>query len=200
MGMAYTRMDPEAFQHLVLNAGILANDFEPETGTVSGLLGVTTGGITFAMNPEYEDFAEDIDQAPNNMMEFKRLVSLDPTISGNFAELGNTLLEKLIGPASSEQAVGGFWEYSLTNNLGTMHFSDVWWIGDYSEINTGSNAGFLAIHLKHALNTTGFQITATKNAKAQFAFEWHAHYSINSPDTIPLEIFLKMPTSQEANP
>ena len=79
--------------------------------------------------------------------------------------------------------------------LASGDFTDVWWIGDYSDANTGANAGYLAIHLINALNTTGFQITSGKNAKGQFAFEFHGHYSMSSQDVVPFEIYCKAGSS-----
>lgn len=196
MGMAYTKLGEDTMKHLVLNAGILAKEFNPETGVVTGLMGVTTGGITFATQPEYEDFAEDIDQAPNNMKEFKRKVREDPKLSGNFAEITPNLAKLLMAAGDTSGSVAV--KITPRSELLAADFQDVWWIGDYSDINTGTSAGFLAIHLMNALNTTGFQISATKNAKAQFAFEWHAHYSIDAQDTVPYEIYIRAGTTMAA--
>ena len=200
MGTAYTKMAENAFKHLVLNAGVLAKTFNPATGELlpADLLGLTSGGITFSTNPQYEDFASDIDQAPDNMKEFKRKVSEDPTMSGNFVELTADLI-KLLTAAGDKNTVTqeanatGKTPYKITprSELQASDFHDLWWIGDYSDENTGENAGFLAIHLMNALNTTGFQINAQKKAKAQFAFEWHAHYTNVDPDTVPYEVYIR---------
>ena len=199
MGTAYMKMAVDAFKRLALNAGVLAKDFKPATGELklADLLGLTSGGVAFATNPRYEDFAADIDQANDNMMEFKRKVSDDPTMSGNFVELTPDLIKLLMAGDKSAvtQAANatGKTPYKITprSALTTADFQDLWWIGDYSDENTGQNAGFLAVHLMNALNTTGFQINAQKNAKAQFAFEWHAHYTNADPDTVPYEIYIK---------
>jgi len=74
-------------------------------------------------------------------------------------------------------------------------FNDVWMIGDYSDKNTGTTAGFVAIHLKNALNTAGFQLTTSKNAKGQFAFEFHGHYDIEDIEDVPFEIYVKAGTT-----
>jgi len=58
-------------------------------------------------------------------------------------------------------------------------------------VNTGENAGFIAIHLLNALNTAGFQIKSEKNNKGQLAFEFHGHYSIDAQDVVPYEVFVK---------
>lgn len=183
----------DAFQHLALGAGILCTGFTPSTGAVTGLMGVTTGGVTFNQNPEFEDWAEDIDQSPNNMKEYKRLVSMDPTLSGTFLEVTAAIIKKLVGAA--DIASNDATHIIPRSQLVSGDFSDIWWVGDYSDVNTGANAGYIAIHLKNALNTAGFQVTASKNEKGQFAFEFHAHYTLDAQDDIPYEIYVKEGTA-----
>ena len=55
--MQYTRIPEDTFEKLQLNAGILVDDFTPASGTIGNLMGATTGGITFAVNPTYQDLA-----------------------------------------------------------------------------------------------------------------------------------------------
>ena len=54
-------------------------------------------------------------------------------------------------------------------------FQDIWLVCDYSSVNEGDNAGFVAIHLMNALNTGGFQIKTSDKAKGQFSFEFTGH-------------------------
>jgi hypothetical protein len=70
-------------------------------------------------------------------------------------------------------------------------FSDLWWIGDYSDVNTGDNAGFCAIHMLNALNTGGFQIQSNDKGKGNFAFTFTGHVSMNAQDVVPFEIYIK---------
>lgn len=193
----YMQQNVDAFQHLSLGAGVLCTDFTPSDGTVTGLLGVTTGGVTFNQNPEYEDWAEDIDQAPNNMLQYKRLVSMDPTMSGTFLEVTAATIKRLAAAADID--TNDETHIIPRSQLIRADFSDIWWVGDYSDVNTGERAGYLAIHLKNALNTTGFQITAAKNSKGQYAFEFHGHYSIDAQDEVPYEIYIKEGVSAPAS-
>lgn len=187
--MKFTQIPEDTFKELVLNAGILVDTFEPETGTIGNLLGATTGGITFATNPSYTDYGEDIDNCPNNMMELKKFGNFDPAMSGTFLTVTPEVAKNLIGNADvdSEDAT----HVIPRKDLLTTDFKDVWWIGDYSDKNTGENAGFMAIHLMNALNTSGFQIASTKNGKGNLAFEYHGHYSVDSQDVVPFEIYIK---------
>lgn len=193
--MKFTKLPPDTFQKLVLNAGILVDAFTPSTGVIGNLMGATTGGITFKSNPTYTDFGEDVDNCPNNTMELKRIDQFDPAMSGTFLTLTAAVVKDLIG--SADIAVGDNTHVVPRDHLIEDDFKEVWWIGDYSDVNddggTGStkSAGFLAIHLMNSLNTGGFQITSAKKAKGQMAFDFHGHYSLKNIEEVPFEVYCK---------
>ncbi len=192
--MQYTQVAADAFEKLQMNAGILVDSFVPSTGVIGNILGATTGGLSFNSNPEFEDFGEDVDNVPNNTMQLKRITSYDPTISGTFLTTTPALAAKLTGAAD----VGTVDTTKITprGQLSEDDFDDIWIVGDYSDKNTGAtSAGFVAIHIMNALNTTGFQLQTTKNGKGQFAFEFHGHYDIENIDTVPFEIYVKAGTT-----
>lgn len=188
MARKFTQLPSDAFTHLQMNAGIVVDDFTPATGTVGNILGATTGGISFATNPSYTDFGEDVDNCPNNMLELKVLDGFDATLSGTFLTCTPSLARALTGAADIDKVDDS--KIVPRSELLKSDFEEVWWIGDYSDVNTGENAGFLAIHLMNALNQAGFQITSGKNEKGQLAFEYHAHYSMDDPEEVPYEIYV----------
>lgn len=194
----FTQVPEDTFEKLQLNAGIMVDDFTPATGTIGNILGATTGGINFASNPDYTDFGEDVDNVPNNMKELKHLNGYDPTMSGTFLTCSPDLAKSLNGHADIDTSDNT--RVIPRAELLNTDFEDIWWIGDYSDVNTGTNAGFIAIHLINALNTAGFQIQSTKNEKGQLAFEYHGHYSIEDQDTVPFEIYVKAGTSGSVVP
>lgn len=185
MGLKFTKIPEDTFQKLQLNAGILVDAFNPATGVIGNILGATTGGITFSTNPSYTDFGEDIDNCPNNMKELKRLENFDPQVSGTFLTCSPGVIKKLVGPADISSTTKVIPRQMLLNT----DFTDLWWIGDYSDVNTGDDAGFLAVHLMNALNQAGFEIKSGKNEKGQLSFEFHGHYSISDQETVPFEIW-----------
>lgn len=190
MGMKFTQIPTDTFQKLQMNAGILVSDFAPETGTATGLLGATTGGITFTDNVTYMDFGEDIDNCPKNTKELKQIEEREVTMEGTFVTIDATMAKMLSGAA--DLATG---KITPRDNLVDADFDDLWWVGDYSDKNTGANAGFLAIHLLNALNTGGFKIDSGDKEKGQFSFSFTGHYSINDQTTVPYEIYVKAGTS-----
>ena len=115
-------------------------------------------------------------------------------MSGTFVTITASLAKKLAGASDidSQDAT----HIVPRNDLDTADFEDMWWIGDYSDKNGATKGGFCAIHLMNALSTGGFQIQSSDKAKGQFAFEFTGHYSINAPDTVPYEIYIKAGTAE----
>ena len=188
--MQYTKVAPDAFQKLQMNAGIIVKSFVPATGVIGDIIAATTGGISFASNPTFSDFGEDVDNVPPNTWQLKRIDSFDPAISGTAVTLSPALAKSLVGAATidAKDATHIIPNYELTET----DFDDIWFVGDYSDKNNGeTTAGFIAIHIMNALNTTGFQLQTTKNGKGQFAFEFHGHYDLDNIETVPFEIFVK---------
>ena len=187
--MKYTQIPATAFQNIQLNAGILVDSFVPSTGTIGKLLGATSGGVSFADSVEYKDFGDDIDNCPKNMLELKKLDKHEAKMSGTFVTLDAATVKLLAGAADVDDLDAT--HIIPRNEILTTDFQDIWWIGDYSDENTGDNAGFCAIHLMNALNTGGFQIQSTDREKGKFAFEFMGHYSMANQDTVPYEIYIK---------
>lgn len=193
--MLYTQIPSTTFKQLQLNAGIITSSFTPGTATLdqSSILGATTGGISFTATPTYTDFGEDIDNCPKNMKELKKLESWEVKLSGTFVTVSSDLAKTLVGAA--DKAAGDATKVVPRNDLTADDFKDVWFVGDYSDVNTGESAGFLAIHVMNALSTGGFQLTTTDKAKGQFAFEFTGHYSMDKQDTPPFEVYVKAGTA-----
>lgn len=190
--MKFTQIPADTFKNLQMNAGILVDAFTPATGVIGNLMGATTGGINFADNVSYTDLGEDIDNCPKNMKELKQLESHEVTMGGTFLTVTAASAKKLAAVADVDPDDAT--HIIPRNDVLANDFLDVWWIGDYSDVNTGENAGFLAIHLMNALNTGGFQIQSTDKAKGNLAFTFTGHYSMEAQDTVPFEIFIKSGT------
>jgi len=191
MGMKYTKVPDDLFKKIQINAGVICTGFTPATGTVETILSATSGGIQFASNPTYTDFFEDVDNLPPNTKQGKRITAWDPVLSGTMLEVDAANVKKRLGAADSTTA-DGVTKITPRATLEESDFADIWFVGDYSDENTGANAGFIAIHIMSALNTTGFQLQTGKNAKGQSTFEFHGHYDITDEEqTPPFEIYVK---------
>lgn len=199
MGMKFTQIPADAFEQLQLNAGVLASDFTPATGTLvaTNILGATSGGVNFVATPAYSDYGEGMDNCPKNMMELKKLDKWEIKMSGTFLTVSGALAKQLAGSADVATA-DSLSTITPRNNVATTDFDDIWWIGDYSDKNGATNGGFVAIKMMNALSTGGFQIQSTDKGKGQFAFEFTAHYSNATPDTVPFLAYIKNGAAESA--
>ena len=191
----FTQIPTDTFKKLQLNAGILASKFDPATGelTASNIIGATTGGVAFEATPSFSDFGEDIDNCPKNTKELKRLDSWEAKMSGSFVTMDTKVATSVIGAASV--AGGNQNKVVPRNSVDDADFKDIWWVGDYSDVNedgsSAGKAGFIAIKLIGALSTGGFKIQSGDKAKGTFEFEYTGHYSIEDIDVVPFELYIK---------
>ena len=191
--MKYTKIPETTFQNLQLNAGVLLSAFNPESATVANesIIGATTGGVNFTATPTFSDYGEDIDNCPKNMKELKKLDAWEISLSGTYVTVDANAVKALVGAAD----VSGN-KITPRNDLKLTDFTDVWWVGDYSDQNGETNGGFVAIHMMNALSTGGFAIQSSDNGKGNFAFTYTAHYSMSAQDTVPFEVYVKAGTAE----
>lgn len=196
--MKFTQIPSDTFKKLQLNAGVLATTFEPSTGTLTAtnVIGATTGGISFEATPEFEDFGEDIDNCPKNTMELKKLTSWEVVLSGTFVTMDTAVAKSMTGAADIDGSDPT--KVVPRNDVDVeKDFSDIWFVGDYSDENTGESAGFIAIRVINALSTGGFKLQTTDKGKGNFEFEYTGHYSMGAQGTVPFEVYVKAGGAEE---
>lgn len=191
----FTQIPTDTFKKLQLGAGLLATEFDPATGelTASDIIGATSGGVSFEAAPSFSDFGEDIDNCPKNTKELKKLDSWEAKMSGTLVTMDTKAAVSVVGTAavaSDDQT-----KVVPRNSVDAKDFKNIWWVGDYSDINddgaSAGKAGFIAIKLINALSTGGFKIQSGDKAKGTFEFEYSGHYSLENIDTVPFEIYIK---------
>lgn len=194
--MKYTKIPTDTFKNLQLNAGVLLESFDVSTQTLAAdsIIGATSGGVSFTAVPSSIDFGEDIDNCPKGTKEMMHLDSWEAKMSGTFASVSKSLAKTLVGAAD----VSGS-KITPRNDFSAADFSDIWWVGDYSEINedgtSTGKAGFIAIHLLNSLSTGGFSIQSNDKGKGQFEFEFTGHYSMEDQDKVPFELYVQEGTA-----
>ena len=191
----FTQIPTDTFKKLQLGAGILTTKFDQATGelTASDIIGATSGGVSFEATPSFRDFGEDIDNCPKNTKELMELDSWEAKMSGSFVTMDTTAAVSVIGAAAV--ASDDPTKVVPRNSVNDTDFKDIWWVGDYSDVNedgsSAGKAGFIAIRLINALSTGGFKIQSGDKAKGTFEFEYTGHYSIEHIDTVPFELYIK---------
>lgn len=194
--MKYTKIPTDTFKNLQLNAGVLLKSFDVDTQTMAAdsIVGATSGGVSFTAVPSSIDFGEDIDNCPKGTKEMMHLDSWEAKMSGTFASVSKSLAKTLVGAADLSGS-----KITPRNDFSAADFSDIWWVGDYSEVNedgtSTGKAGFIAIHLLNSLSTGGFSIQSSDKGKGQFEFEFTGHYSMEDQDKVPFEVYVQEGTA-----
>lgn len=191
--MKFTKLPSTAFQNMQLNAGVLVKEFAPETGTLTleNILGATSGGIKFTATPTFSDRGEDVDNCPKNTKELKELDTWEAKMSGTFVTVTPDSVKSLLAAADVSDT-----KITPRGDLKDEDFSDIWFVGDYSDMNGETNGGFCAIRMMDSLSTAGFSLQTNNKNKGQFAFEYMAHYTHADQTRVPFEVYVKAGTAE----
>lgn len=192
----YTTIPQDAFEGLQLDAGMLLDNFNIEQAangelgfTDEDIICATTGGINPTCVATYSDFAEDVDNAPVNLMEFKHLDSWDCGIATTSLGMSPKLIKWALGAADIGSENTGM--VIPRRSLKLTDFADLWWVGDRAD------GGFVAINMKNALSSGGLSLQTTKNGKGQIALEIKGHVSLANQNQVPMIFYSIDPSESE---
>ncbi len=176
----FYQIPQDAFEKLQMDAGLLLKAFDLTAGTYKNedIICATTGGINPACVAEYSDFAEDVDNAPNNLMEFKHLDGWNCTLSTTGLDVSLESIKLALGAADIVEN-----KVVMRRTLKQTDFQDLFWAGGTMD------GGGVVILLRNALSTGGFSLQTTKNGKGQVTLEFTGHVSIKDQDTMPMEFY-----------
>jgi len=186
MGL-FTRISSDAMDALQLDAGVLLSSFDPLNPYVTPaddqIIATTTGGINPTCEPQYSDFGEDVDNVPNNMMEFKHLDGWNCGMGFTTIKFNADNTVWALGAADKSTLTNGVKKIVPRRNVNLSDFRDIWWVGDKA------NGGAYAVRLKNAISTGGLNIQSTKNGKGKNQQTITGHVSINAQNEMPMEFY-----------
>lgn len=180
----FTVIPQSTFEEMQLDAGVLLKTFDPETAAApkdTDIICATTGGINAVCEPTYVDMGEDVDNAPMNVKELKQLTGWNCTMG--FTSLGTSAesIRLSLGAADIDNTNKG--KVTPRATLKQTDFSDLWWVGDRAD------GGAVAIQLKNALSTGGFNLQTTKAGKGQNSVTLTGHVSLAAQTEMPMVFY-----------
>ena len=183
----FTVIANDAFDALQVDAGVVLTTFDVtnpyRTPTSDEILATTSGGVNPTCTPTFSDYGEDVDNVPNNMMEFKHLDSWEAKMAFTTIKFNADNTKWALGSADTQLLANGVTKIAPRRDVKQTDFKDIWWVGDKA------NGGAYAIRLMNALSTGGLSIQSTKNGKGTNKIEVTGHVSINAQDVMPMEIY-----------
>lgn len=183
----FTKISSDAFQALQLDAGVLLTTFDPLNPYVAPtdltIIATTSGGINPVCEAEYSDLAEDVDNVPNNMMEFKKLTGWNCSMGFTSIKFNDVGVKLALGAADVTTLSNSVKQIKPRRDLALSDFRDIWWVGDKAD------GGAAAIKLKNALSSGGFSMQTTKNGKGTIAMTITGHVSRDAQNDMPMEFY-----------
>lgn len=183
----FTVIANDAFDALQVDAGVILTTFDVtnpyRTPTSDEILATTSGGINPTCVPTYSDYAEDVDNAPTNLKEFKHLDGWEAKMAFTSIKFNAANTKWALGAADTELLANGTTKITPRRDVQQTDFKDLWWVGDKA------NGGAYAIKLMNALSTGGLNIQSSKNGKGTNAIEVTGHVSLDAQDVMPMEIY-----------
>jgi hypothetical protein len=189
MAGTYTVIPKDTFDGLQMDTGVFLKNFDPENPgrpQDTDIVCATTGGINISVTPNYSDFFEDVDNAPNNMKEGLHLDGWDIKVTTTALSTSPEMIKTGFGAAD---IVDGNKIVPRTK-LKDDDFTDRWWVGDKA------NGGLVAAHFKNLLSTGGFQLQTGKNVKGTIPLEFTAHPDLAHQDEVPVTFYSIDPPTQ----
>ena len=181
--MKFVKVSESAFKEIQLEAGLILNQFDPNGETDvedAHIVCATTGGININCKPTFTDYGSDIDNVPDNMLEFKEIDGWD-------CSLGFTALNASVAVIKMALCAADVEGNKITprNDLKAEDAQDVWWVGERAD------GGFVACCLKKSLSTDGLSLKTTKKGKGQLSCTLTGHVSIKEQNVVPMEFYVQ---------
>ena len=184
MAGKFTVISENAFNELQMDAGVLLNRFDPANPVApedEDIVSATTGGITVSCVPQYSDFFEDVDNAPNNTKEGKHLDGWDCKLSTTALGTTPEAIRLSLGAADIDGTDTS--KIVPRSSVKGTDFQDLWWVGDKAD------GGMVAVQIKNALSTSGFSLKTNKNGKGNLTLELTGHVSISALNEVPMVFY-----------
>ena len=178
----FTKVSQDTFKEIQLEAGLILNQFDPNGAADvedAHIVCATTGGIEIACKPQFVDYAEDIDNLPSGVVEFKEIDSYDCSISFTALNASAAAIKMALGAADIEGN-----KIVPRYDMSKADTADIWWVGERAD------GGFVACCLKNAMSTEGLTLKTSKKGKGQLSCTLTGHVSIEAQDVVPMEFYV----------
>lgn len=179
-----TRITADAAQHMQTNAGLLLNTFDvsnPAEPDDEAIVCETTGDFSITCVPETEDFFADVNNAPTNTKEGKRITGWNCGLSITALSISEETLVLSLGAADVDDDGG----INPRRQYKMADFKSLYWIGDMIDENK-----LFSVVMDNTVSTGGLSFTSTNNGKGKLALTLTPHASLEDQEKIPMAFYI----------
>ena len=179
-----TTVSPEAAANMQVDAGLLLNNFDvtnPVAPADEDIICATTGDITPSCVPETTDFFDDVNNAPKNTKEGKRITGWNCSFGCTCLEITEDTLKLALGAAGvSADGLG----IAPRSQFIADDFKGIYWIGDMVD-----EDALFCIVMDNTVSTGGVSFTSTKNGKGKLALTLTPHATLADIEKVPMTFY-----------
>jgi hypothetical protein len=179
-----TRISADAADKMQINAGLLLNNFDvtnPVEPADEDIVCETTGNFSITCAPTVEDFFSDVNNAPTNTKEGKRITGWECSLGVTALSITEENLILSLGAADVMED-GGIRPRRTYN---AEDFESLYWIGDMIDENK-----LFAIVMDDTVSTGGLSFTSTNNGKGGLALTLMPHSTITDVEKVPMAFYI----------
>lgn len=187
-----TKITADAAEKMQVNAGLLLNNFDvanPVEPADADIVCETTGDFSITCTPETQDFFEDVNNAPTNTLEGKRITGWTCGLGVTALSITEDTLALSLGAYESTDD-GGIRPRKTYN---VEDFTGLYWIGDMIDENK-----LFVVAMDNTVSTGGLSFTSTNNGKGGLALTLTPHVSAKELDKVPMAFYILEKVDGEA--
>ena len=179
-----TKITADAAEKMQVNAGLLLNKFDvtnPIEPVDADIVCETTGDFSITCTPETQDFFEDVNNAPTNTLEGKRITGWTCGLGVTALSITDETLALSLG--AYEETDDG--EIRPRKTYKVEDFKSLYWIGDMIDENK-----LFVVVMDNTVSTGGLSFTSTNNGKGGLALTLTPHVSAKELDKVPMAFYI----------
>ena len=183
----FKKISANAWNDFQIDAGVVVDDYDLnnplDVPDDENIIFTTSGGFNLQHKNTFKDQAEDVDNVPNGMLEFKTIESTEITLDFTALTFNPACVRWGLGAADNVAMSGGVTKIVPRNNLKSRDFKTIYCIFPLMK------GGALVAKLNNVLSENGFNIQSDKTNKGKSSLSLKVHSSIYSQNTVPVEYY-----------
>lgn len=183
----WSKIAEDDFEDMQFDSGMIVKNFDPTDPTPPAdedILFTTTGNITASLVPNIVDLGEDVNNLHGQFAELQYISRYTATLGFTALNMSLNGIKMLFGAGTTTST-----KVTASLELSLSDFESIAWVG----LKIGG--GLVAVVLKSALSTGGFNLTTSKEGKGNLACTLTGFMRMTAQDEPPMEIYMLEPST-----
>lgn len=179
-----TRITEDAAAKMQVNSGLLLNKFDisnPNEPEDADIICDTTGNYSITCVPETRDLFADVNNAPINTKEGKRITGWNCGLTVTALSITEETLALSLGASD----VGDDSGHRPRTQYKVEDFKSLYWIGDMLDENK-----LFVVVMDDTVSTGGLSFSATDDGKGGLALTLAPHSTIKNRSKVPMAFYI----------